>query len=133
MIPGPSNSLNMETAATLERRRETLIKKAKEYHKELESLLVSSFVHFIVFSLLMFSHSPFALFNFMISISNPIYIFNLKDRRTSTSIYNSQPTFRTERKKSNHRTRTKRKTRKDQSIPRPTTCKHYYCFRIKSL
>ena len=32
----------MESAATLERRRETLIKKAKEYHKELESLLVSS-------------------------------------------------------------------------------------------
>jgi len=40
LIPGPSNSSNMETAATLERRRETLIKKAKEYHKELESLLI---------------------------------------------------------------------------------------------
>lgn len=40
LIPGPSNGSNMETAATLERRRETLIKKAKEYHKELESLLI---------------------------------------------------------------------------------------------
>ncbi|KAF8816606.1 hypothetical protein BYT27DRAFT_7181417 [Phlegmacium glaucopus] len=43
LIPGPSNTsstANMETAPTLERRRETLIKKAKEYHKELESLLV---------------------------------------------------------------------------------------------
>ena len=43
LIPGPSNSSNLESAATLERRRETLIKKAKEYHKELELLLVSSF------------------------------------------------------------------------------------------
>ena len=46
----------METVATLERRRETLIKKAKEYHKELESLLVSSF----------FSHLNFN-FSFIIS------------------------------------------------------------------
>ena len=46
LIPGPSNSSNMETAATLERRRETLIKKAKEYHKELESLLVSHHFQF---------------------------------------------------------------------------------------
>ena len=57
LIPGPSNSLNLETAATLERRRETLIKKAKEYHKELESLLVSSFFLFNQFSLpLILSH-----------------------------------------------------------------------------
>lgn len=48
MIPGPSNSSNLETAATLERRREILIKKAKEYHKELESLLVSSFFSFLL-------------------------------------------------------------------------------------
>jgi hypothetical protein len=29
-----------ESAATLDRRRETLIKKGKEYHKELDTLLV---------------------------------------------------------------------------------------------
>lgn len=108
MIPGPSsNSSNLETAATLERRRESLIKKAKEYHKELESLLVSH---------------PFFLKLYIILILPPLYI--TKDRRTSTSIYNSQPTSRTERKEPNQRTRTKRKTRKDQGIPGSTTRKY---------
>lgn len=113
LIPGPSNSSNMETAATLERRRETLIKKAKEYHKELESLLVSRLSQSFP-SISIIYHSIYFL--------SPIYI--TKDRRTSTSIYNSQPTSRTKRKEPNQRTRNKRKTRKDQGIPGSTTCKY---------
>ena len=42
MVPASPNSLFPEAAATLERRRESLVKKAKEYHRELEALRVSS-------------------------------------------------------------------------------------------
>ncbi|PPQ95762.1 hypothetical protein CVT26_015849, partial [Gymnopilus dilepis] len=38
MIPASQNSLYPEAATTLERRRESLVKKAKEYHRELEAL-----------------------------------------------------------------------------------------------
>ena len=63
LIPGPSNSSsNMETAATLERRRETLIKKAKEYHKELESLLVSCSSFFNLLDPSQFSILSFVFF-----------------------------------------------------------------------
>lgn len=62
LIPGPSNSSNLESAATLERRRETLIKKAKEYHKELESLLVSSVRPFSILS-------PLSILSFLFFIS----------------------------------------------------------------
>ena len=112
LIPGPSNSLNLEAAETLERRRETLIRKAKEYHKELESLLVSPFyqpnpppLQFPIFM----TPYPFALY---------------QDRTTSTSIYHNQPTTRTERKKPDQRTRTKRKTLKNQGFSGSTTSKH---------
>ncbi|KDR68792.1 hypothetical protein GALMADRAFT_256644 [Galerina marginata CBS 339.88] len=39
LSPGSSSSLNPETAATIERRREALVKKAKECHRELETML----------------------------------------------------------------------------------------------
>ncbi|KAF8907708.1 hypothetical protein CPB84DRAFT_1768605 [Gymnopilus junonius] len=39
LTPGSSDSLRPESAATLERRREALVKKAKEYHRELETLI----------------------------------------------------------------------------------------------
>ncbi|KAF8168502.1 hypothetical protein B0H34DRAFT_685801 [Crassisporium funariophilum] len=48
MIPGSSNTMGLETAAITERRRETLVKKAKEYHKELESHLVNEPLHISV-------------------------------------------------------------------------------------
>lgn len=40
LTPGNPTSLLPENAATLERRKEALIKKAKEYHRELETLTV---------------------------------------------------------------------------------------------
>jgi len=40
LVPGSSSGINPEGSLTLERRKEAVIKKAKEYHKELEALLV---------------------------------------------------------------------------------------------
>ena len=40
LVPGSSSGINPESSLTLERRKEAVIKKAKEYHKELEALLV---------------------------------------------------------------------------------------------
>ena len=39
-MPGSSSGINPESSLTLERRKEAVVKKAKEYHKELEALLV---------------------------------------------------------------------------------------------
>ncbi|KAJ3517836.1 hypothetical protein NLJ89_g261 [Agrocybe chaxingu] len=40
LIPGPSSEIGLDAASTLERRKEALVKKAKEQHRELEALLV---------------------------------------------------------------------------------------------
>ena len=40
LMPGSSNDIHPEGSLTLERRKEAVVKKAKEYHKELEALLV---------------------------------------------------------------------------------------------
>lgn len=39
LIPGSSAGINPESSLTLERRKDAVVKKAKEYHKELEALL----------------------------------------------------------------------------------------------
>ncbi|CAA7266389.1 unnamed protein product [Cyclocybe aegerita] len=40
LVPGPSSKSGLDAASTLERRKEALVKKAKEQHRELEALLV---------------------------------------------------------------------------------------------
>lgn len=42
LIPGSSSGINPESSLILERRKEAVVKKAKEYHKELEALLVGT-------------------------------------------------------------------------------------------
>ena len=42
LVPGSSSGINPESSLTLERRKEAVVKKAKEYHKELEALLVGT-------------------------------------------------------------------------------------------